>query len=150
MPGTGFLTQHKQGGNEGRERAWERGKERREIEMCKVRQRQMKTKKPMSVDGTATEMPKLLASLTDDITAPYRKSITFWPLGNISVADKLWAATYVLSSSSSLALTWTPILYCRSFSSRDKEIKRNGGERGGVTALLLLSFAWVNYKNHKC
>lgn len=62
---------------------------KREIEMCKVRQRQMKTKKPVSVNGTATEMPKLLASLMDDITAPHRKSITLWPLGNMSIADRL-------------------------------------------------------------
>lgn len=73
----------------------ERGRmERREKEMYKVRQRQMKTKKPVSVNGTATEMPKrincqLLASLMDDITGPHRKSIKLWPLGNMSVADRL-------------------------------------------------------------
>ncbi len=92
------------------------GTERREIEMCKVRQRQMKTKKPVSVNGTATEMPKcigcqLLASLMDDITAPHRKSISPWPLGNMSIADRLWAATCVVSSLSSSTLTWTPIKY---------------------------------------
>ncbi len=108
------------------ERKWEEGvclrereregTERREIEMCKVRQRQMKTKKPVSVNGTATEMPKcigcqLLASLMDDITAPHRKSISPWPLGNMSIADRLWAATCVVSSLSSSTLTWTPIKY---------------------------------------
>lgn len=73
----------------------ERGRmERRETEMYKVRQRQMKTKKPVSVNGTATEMPKcigcqLLASLMDDITGSHRKSIKLWPLGNMSVADRL-------------------------------------------------------------
>ncbi len=93
------------------------GTERREIEMCKVRQRQMKTKKPVSVNGTATEMPKcigcqLLVSLMDDITAPHRqKSISPWPLGNMSIADRLWAATCVVSSLSSSTLTLTPIKY---------------------------------------